>query len=132
MIRKHFYLSQEALDALEKLSNAAHLNTSQFLNKALLDMAAKLEGAEKHKSAADEAHRAYLAAHAAAKLCAEFCDMFNSYLHSFESSTTADQFRTFDRQPHIWAQKAQDAEEQRIHEAYSYREYHKKKSLPSK
>lgn len=110
MPRKHFVLEDEADRILPELAARAGMSQGQLISHLILE---EVKRQKDELRASSEAHRAYLAAHMAAGMCAEIRDMFNSYLHVFEGTVTGEQFRAFDEVPHAWGQKAAEREEYR-------------------
>lgn len=110
VLRKHLLLTEKACNLLDELTEAAGVPKGQYISYLIVEEAARQKD---ELSASGEAHRAYLAAHAAAGDTAMIKDMLNSYFHQFEGMATAESFRAFDDAPHIWGKKSVEALEYR-------------------
>ncbi|AVQ97001.1 hypothetical protein DRA42_12775 [Ethanoligenens harbinense] len=115
VLRKHLLLTEKACNSLDELAKAAGMPKGQYISCLILEEAARQKD---ELSASGEAHRAYLAAHAADRKMAILLDSWNSYLHQFESGATDENFRPAADDPQIWVKKADDLEEYRRKVAY--------------
>jgi hypothetical protein len=111
--RKNVYISEKAIQAWVQLANQADMSASAFIERLLLDTAAKKN--ENIAAMREEMERFRFAENANGKNITAMLEMLNTYFKTFANGEPYESaFFPIDDQPHPWTRKSLEVAESKI------------------